>query len=60
MFKVIGERCGGLIDVDVITAKKTYLNYARLRFKDLKGGLIPDSLNIFCWGKHTKLKLFAL
>lgn len=58
VFKVIGEKCGGLSDVDSSTAEKKFLPHARLQFKGLKGGFLLELLIIYCWGKETKLRIF--
>lgn len=51
--------CGGLINVDKSTIEKSFLSHVRLHLKGLKGGLIPESLDIHCLGKKIKLKLLA-
>lgn len=60
VFKVLGSSCGGLLDVDINTAEKTFLPHARLQFRGLEGGFIPQNLNIHCWGEEITLKLFAV
>ena len=37
-----------------------YLNHARLQLKGNHQGFIPETLEIFCWGKKIQIKLFAL
>ena len=53
VFKVIGAKCGGLIDVDRATAEFKFLNHARLQLKGNRQGFIPETLEIFCWGKKN-------
>ena len=60
VFKVIGEKCGGFLDLASCTADLTFLPYAILKIGGNKGGFIQEKLEIFCWGKRIQLKFFCL
>ena len=57
VFKVIGSKCGGLLDIATCTEDLTFLNQALLKLKGKKGGFLQERLEIFCWGKRLSIKL---
>ena len=60
VFKVIGRQCGGLLDIARCTLDFTCLIHAEIKLKGREGGLIPESMEVFCWGKKVQIKFFIL
>ena len=51
VFKVIGRKCGGLLDIARCTEDFTCLTQAVLKLKGKEGGFIDERMEIYCWGK---------
>ena len=60
VFKVIGQKIGGLLDVASCTANLSFLPYAIVQLRGNKGGFIQENLEIFCWGKKINIRFFLL
>lgn len=58
VFKVIGERCGGLIDVDKCTIEKKLLSHAKVQLRGSTKGFIPE-FTIFFVGKEDDYEAFC-
>ena len=60
VFKVIGRKCGGLLDIARCTLDLTCLTHAEVKLKGKKRGLIQEKMEIFCWGRRIQIKFFHL
>ena len=60
IFRIIGNKCGGLLDVAKSTLQMSCLSHAQLKVKGNEGGFARERLLLSCWGKRTQLKLFSL
>ena len=60
VFKVIGSKCGGLLDIASCTLNLKCLSHAVIKLKGKKGRLIQEHLDIYCWGKKVQIKLRPL
>ena len=60
VFKVIGSKCGGLLDIAKDTVHLNCLTHATIKLKGKEGGLIQESLDIYCWGKRARIRFFNL
>ena len=60
VFKVIGEACGGLLEVAKETMKKSYLGYAKIKIKGFESGLMNPVIEILCQGEKVCLGAFSV
>ena len=56
VFKVIGRKCGGLLDIANCTEELTCLTQAVVKLKGNSGGFIQERMVLFCWGKRVVIK----
>ena len=56
VFKVIGQKCGGLLDIARCTEELNCLTQAVVKLKGESGGFIKERMEIFCWGKKMMIK----
>ncbi|KAF4383628.1 hypothetical protein F8388_014128 [Cannabis sativa] len=59
-FKKIGERCGGLLDVDKVTAEASLLSHMRLQLMGDEFGFIPETITLSHGNLRFELKFFKL
>ena len=59
VFKEIGQKCGGLMDVARCTFDFTFLSFAINRLRGKKDGFIPEYMEIDCLGIKVKIKLVS-
>ena len=60
MFKVIGEACGGLLEVAKETMKRSYMGYAKIKIKGFESGLMNPMIEILYEGVKVYLGVFSL
>ena len=60
MFRVIGEACGGLLEVAEETMKKSYLGYEKIRIKGFEAGWMNPVIEILCEGEKVSLGAFSI
>ena len=60
VFKVIGEACGGLLEVAEETLKKSYLGFAKIKIKGFESGLMNPIIEILCQGEKVCLGAFSI
>ena len=60
VFKDIGQRCGGLLDIAKCTKDLSFLSYAIVRLRGNKSGFIQEQFEINGWGTKIGLKTFSL
>lgn len=60
MFNVIGQKCGGLLDIAKCTTDFTFMNYAIVRFRGNIGGCTQEQIDIHCWGTKITIRTFSL
>lgn len=60
IFRLIGRKCRGLLDIARSTSQMTCLSHAQLKMQGNEGGFIQETLELSCWGKRIQVKLFSL
>ena len=60
VFKVIGEACGGFLEVAEQTKNKSYLGYAKLKVKGFENGMMNPVIEILCEGEKVCLGAFSI
>ena len=60
VFRVIGEACGGLLEVAEETMKQSFLGYAKTRIKGFEIGLMNPVIEILCQGEKVCLGAFSI
>ena len=60
MFKIIGEACGGLLEVAEETMNKLYMGYAKIKTKGFETGLMNPIIEILCEGEKVCLGAFSI
>ena len=60
MFKIIGEACGGFLEVADQTMNKSYLGYAKIKVKGFENGMMNPVIEILCEGKKVCLGAFSI
>uniref|UniRef100_A0A803QQM3 Reverse transcriptase domain-containing protein n=1 Tax=Cannabis sativa TaxID=3483 RepID=A0A803QQM3_CANSA len=60
IFRKIGERCGGLLDVDKDTAEASMLSHLRLQLQGDEFGFIPETIIMSQDNTSFELKFFKL
>ena len=60
VFKVIGSKCSGLMDIARCTVDLTCLTHAEVKLEGKEGGFLQEKLEIFCWGKRVQITFFLL
>ena len=53
VYKVIGSRCGGLLDIAKDTINFSGLNHVVGKLKEKEGGMIQEFMDLYCWGKRV-------
>lgn len=59
VFKDIGQRCGGLLDIARCTLDLSFLSFASILLRGNKGGFIPEFMEIDWQGIKVKIKLVS-
>lgn len=59
-FKIIGEVCGGLLEVTEETLNKSFLRFAKLKVKGLANGLMNPLMELPCGGVTLHIGIFSL
>ncbi|KAF4346221.1 hypothetical protein G4B88_011782 [Cannabis sativa] len=60
LFRKIGALCGGLLDVEKVTAKMNFLHHVRIKLEGDSNGFVPESLKLDFEKSVFKLELFKL
>ena len=60
VFKVIGEACGGLLEVAQETLNKLFMGYAKIKIKGFASGLMNPVIEILCEGEKVCLGAFTV
>ena len=60
VFKVIGEACGGFLEVAEETKNKSYLGYAMIKVKGFENCLMNPVIEIMCEGDKVCLGAFSI
>ena len=60
VFKVIGEACGGLLEVLGETLQKLYLGYVKLKIKGFETCMMNAVIEILCEGEKVYLGAFSI
>ena len=60
VFKVIGEACGGFLEVAEETKNKSRLDYAKIKIKGFENGLMNLVIEILCEGEKVCLEVFLI
>ena len=60
VFKVIGEACGGLLEIAEETKEKSFLGYAKIKVKGFESGLMNPVIVILCEGEKVCLGAFSI
>ena len=60
VFKVIGEACGGLLEIAEDTKNKSFLGYAKIKVKGHVSGLMNPVIETWCQGEKVCLGAFSL
>ena len=59
VFKVIGEACGGLLEVAEETMKRSFMGYVKIKIKGFESGLMNPVIEILC-GIKVYLGAFSI
>ena len=59
-FKIIGEACGGLLEVTKETFDQSFLMYAKIKVKGHKSGFLYPIMEIPCEDEIIHAGLFSL
>ena len=60
VFKVIGEACGGFLEVAEQTKNKSYLGYAKIKVEGFENGMMNPVIEILCEGEQVCLGAFSI
>ena len=60
VFKVIGDACGGFLEIAEETNNKTFLGYAKIKVKGFENGFMNPVIEILCEGEQVCLGAFAI
>ena len=60
VFKVIGEACGGFLEIAEEIKNKSFLGYAKIKVKGFESGLMNPVIKILCEGEKVCLGAFSI
>ena len=60
VFKIIGDFCGGLLEIAEETLNKTFLRFAKLKVKGAANGFMHPLMEVPCEGITIHVSIFSL